>query len=113
MRYTFSGVRVGKIIFGGTVGEWTAMAEQDGFGEWLGDTPVICSDGKIWTWTRPAVPDEPADPGEWQVTDDGVVTAYTGTDTTVTLPEGVTAIAPGAIRAGTTVIFRGTAEQWE
>ncbi|MDE6350164.1 MAG: leucine-rich repeat domain-containing protein, partial [Treponemataceae bacterium] len=35
MRHTFSGVRVGKIIFGGTVESWAAMAEQDGFGETL------------------------------------------------------------------------------
>ncbi|MDE7226966.1 MAG: leucine-rich repeat protein [Treponemataceae bacterium] len=112
MRYTFSGVKVGIIYFGGTYDDWDAMAEQDGFGEWLGDTPVICADGKIWTWTRPAVPDVPVKPDDWQVAD-GVVTAYTGTETTVTLPDGVTAVEAGAIPAGTTVIFRGSREQWE
>ncbi|MDE7139601.1 MAG: leucine-rich repeat protein, partial [Treponemataceae bacterium] len=112
MRYTFSGVKVGVIYFGGTYDDWDVMAEQDGFGETLDGTPVICADGKIWTWTRPAVPDVPVKPDDWQVAD-GVVTAYTGTETTVTLPDGVTAIATGAIPAGTTVIFHGSREQWE
>ncbi|MDE6351238.1 MAG: leucine-rich repeat domain-containing protein, partial [Treponemataceae bacterium] len=95
MRHTFSGVRVGKIIFGGTVGEWTAMAEQDGFGETLDGTPVICSDGE-WRWTRPAVPEQPAEPDEpWEIKD-GVVVRYTGSAADVTIPDGVTAIAGGA-----------------
>ena len=96
MRYTFSGVKVGKIIFGGTVGEWTDMAEQDGFGETLRGTPVICSDGE-WKWTAPAVP---VTPNDWQITD-GVLIRYTGNAADVTVPGGVTAIA-GGVFAGHT-----------
>ncbi len=100
MRYTFSGVRVGKIIFGGTVGEWAAMAEQDGFGETLDGTPVICSDGE-WRWIRPAVPEQPAEPDEpWEI-EDGVVVKYTGSATNETIPSNVTAIAGGAFEGHT------------
>ncbi|MDE6350709.1 MAG: leucine-rich repeat domain-containing protein, partial [Treponemataceae bacterium] len=109
MRYTFSGVKVGVIYFGGTYDDWDEMVDKGGFGEWLGITPVICADGKTWKWTAPAIPVKPDD---WQVAD-GVVTAYTGTETTVTLPDGVTAVEAGAIPAGTTIIFRGSREQWE
>ncbi|MBD5426593.1 MAG: leucine-rich repeat domain-containing protein [Treponema sp.] len=108
MRYTFSGVKVGKIIFGGTVGEWAAMAEQDGFGETLRGTPVICSDGE-WKWTAPAVP---VTPDEWEITD-GVLIKYSGNAVTVTIPKGVTKIEAGAIPSGTTIIFHGTREEWE
>ncbi|MDE6773714.1 MAG: leucine-rich repeat domain-containing protein, partial [Treponemataceae bacterium] len=94
MRYTFSSVRVGKIFFGGTVGEWAAMAEQDGFGDALRGTPVICSDGE-WRWTAPAVPDVPVKPDEWEITD-GVLVKYTGSAADVTIPNGVTAIGVGA-----------------
>ncbi|MBD5428409.1 MAG: leucine-rich repeat protein [Treponema sp.] len=96
MRHTFSGVRVGKIIFGGTVGEWAAMAEQDGFGETLDGTPVICSDGE-WRWTRPAVP---VTPNDWQITD-GVLVRYSGSATNETIPSNVTAIAGGAFEGHT------------
>ncbi|MDE6350450.1 MAG: leucine-rich repeat domain-containing protein, partial [Treponemataceae bacterium] len=100
MRHTFSGVRVGKIIFGGTVGEWAAMAEQDGFGETLDGTPVICSDGE-WRWTAPAVPDVPVKPDEpWEI-EDGVVVKYTGSATNETIPSNVTAIAGGAFEGHT------------
>ncbi|MDE6704516.1 MAG: leucine-rich repeat domain-containing protein [Treponemataceae bacterium] len=96
MRYTFSGVRVGKIIFGGTVAEWADMAEQDGFGETLRGTSVICSDGE-WKWTAPAVP---VTPNDWQITD-GVLVKYSGNAATVTIPDGVTAIAGGAFAGHT------------
>ncbi|MDE7228241.1 MAG: leucine-rich repeat domain-containing protein [Treponemataceae bacterium] len=108
MRYTFSGVKIGKIIFGGMVGEWTAMVEQDGFGETLRNTPVICSDGE-WKWTAPAVP---VTPNDWQITD-GVLVKYSGNAATVTIPKGVTKIEAGAIPSGTTIIFHGTREEWE
>ena len=91
MRYTFSGVRVGKIFFGGTVAEWAAMAEQDGFGDALRTTPVICSDGE-WKWTAPAVPVKPND---WQITD-GVLVKYSGSAADVEIPDSVTAIGNGA-----------------
>ncbi|MDE7392715.1 MAG: leucine-rich repeat domain-containing protein, partial [Treponemataceae bacterium] len=94
MRYTFSNVKIGKIFFGGTIGEWAAMAEQDGFGETLRGTPVICSDGE-WKWTAPAVPDVPVTPNDWQITD-GVLVRYTGNAADVTIPENVTAIGDGA-----------------
>ncbi|MDE6704648.1 MAG: leucine-rich repeat domain-containing protein [Treponemataceae bacterium] len=100
MRHTFSGVRVGKIIFGGTVAEWVDMADQDGFGESLDGTPVICSDGE-WRWIRPAVPEQPAEPDDpWEI-EDGVFVRYTGSATNETIPSNVTAIAGGAFEGHT------------
>ena len=104
MRHTFSGVKVGKIIFGGTVEKWAAMAEQDGFGETLDGTPVICSDGE-WRWTAPAEPEQPAEPDDpWEIKD-GVFVRYTGSATNETIPSNVTAIAGGAF-AGHTELER-------
>ncbi|MBD5447197.1 MAG: leucine-rich repeat protein, partial [Treponema sp.] len=111
MSGTFSGVKVETIYFGGTYDEWDTMV--DGFGFTLDGTPVICADGKTWIWTASAEPDVPVNPDDWQVVN-GVVTAYTGTDTTVTFPEGVTAIAPGAFAGSgiTEIEYKGDSSAW-